>query len=57
MLSKFNPNRVKVFDLYDYAHLDYIWGKNAHKDIYNPIVKILSSRAPKNYLNPQNIKT
>ena len=58
MLSKFDQKKVSVYDLHDYAHLDYIWGKNAHSDIYYPIVSILNSKnIDEKYINLQYLET
>lgn len=36
-----NPEKFKTYQVPDYAHLDYVWGVEAHKDVYIPIVNIL----------------
>ena len=41
LVSRIPSDRLKVLELEDYAHLDYVWGVDAHKDIYHPIVDIL----------------
>ena len=38
---------MKVYDLEDYAHLDYVWGVDADQHIYNPIVDILKEEEKK----------
>lgn len=38
----FNPEKYKVYDLEDYAHLDYVWGVDASEHIYYPIQDILA---------------
>jgi lysosomal acid lipase/cholesteryl ester hydrolase len=39
--TEMNQEKLKVFELDDYAHLDYVWGVEAHLDIYSPILEIL----------------
>ena len=41
LVDRIPYEKLKVMELEDYAHLDYVWGTNAHRDIYEPIVMIL----------------
>lgn len=33
-----NKDKLETMELHDYAHLDYVWGKDAHEDIYGKIL-------------------
>lgn len=41
LMDLMNKDNLKVYELEEYSHLDYIWGKNAHEHIYSQIVQIL----------------
>ncbi|GMR62747.1 hypothetical protein PMAYCL1PPCAC_32942 [Pristionchus mayeri] len=42
LLNSLNPNHIKAnHHLPGYNHLDFIWGMNAAKDIYQPIIDLL----------------
>jgi hypothetical protein len=32
-----NKDKFQTIELHDYAHLDYVWGEQAHEDIYTKI--------------------
>ena len=35
------PNLIKTIRMELYNHMDFIWGMNAHKDIYQPVIHIM----------------
>lgn len=41
MLKTFTKAKIYSKDVGNYNHLDYLWGKNAHEDIYIDLVKFL----------------
>lgn len=41
MIKIFKSANITVKDVGNYNHLDYLWGKNAHKDIYEDLLKFL----------------
>lgn len=41
LTDKINPEKLTVYVLEDYAHLDYVWCENAYEDIYLRILNLL----------------
>merc|ERR1719478_467978 len=39
-------NWIKHTTMHNYAHFDFVWGKDAHTRLYPDIIKVLSSEAP-----------
>ena len=33
LVKLMKPEKLTTIELHDYAHLDYVWGVDAHKDI------------------------
>lgn len=42
MLETFKKSKVYTQEVGYYNHLDYLWGKNAHRDIYIHMLKFLN---------------
>lgn len=42
MLKTFTKAKIYTKDVGNYNHLDYLWGKNAHMDIYQDLIKFLN---------------
>lgn len=42
MTQTFTRAKMFVKEVHNYNHLDYLWGKNAHVDIYNDILNFLN---------------
>ena len=43
MTQTFTKAKLHVREVNNYNHLDYLWGKNAHIDIYHNILKFLNN--------------
>jgi hypothetical protein len=41
LVGKVSGERVNVYVLDDYAHLDYVWGEDAYEDIYLKILNVI----------------
>jgi hypothetical protein len=44
LVSKLNLEKLTVYNLEDYAHLDYVWCEDAYEDIYVKILRVVSNR-------------
>jgi lysosomal acid lipase/cholesteryl ester hydrolase len=44
MLETFKNAKIFTKDVGNYNHLDYLWGKNAHVDIYADILNFLNDK-------------
>jgi hypothetical protein len=44
MLETFKKAKITVQNAGNYNHLDYLWGKSAHADIYQHILKFLQDQ-------------
>jgi hypothetical protein len=44
MLRTFTKAKIYTKDVGNYNHLDYLWGKNAHADIYLDMLKFLNDK-------------
>ena len=45
MMRRFKAGRGKSYELPLYNHLDYLWGKNAHKDVHEHVLRIVNERS------------
>lgn len=44
LTNKLHPDRHKVYELDDYAHLDYVWCEDASEDIYVKVLQIVGNQ-------------